>query len=127
MIYLLEDDPLRIAWFESKFTGDLIVSRTVEAAMYQFEGLRPEMVFLDHDLDMSHGHGYDETSQCAHAFVKSVLFNEVRYPGLRAAKKIVIHSINPDGARGMFLTLKQAGIESELVPFNFLKDRLVIR
>lgn len=124
MAFLLEDDPLRIAWFQSRFP-DIVVSRTVEAALYQFEGLKPDIVFLDHDLDLSHmGGGYNEHQQSGCAFVNNVLCQELRYPGLRRAQRIVIHSMNPVGAANMAAAMDAAGIVCERVPFSSLRERV---
>jgi len=123
--FLLEDDPLRVAWFESRFP-DIVVARTVAAALYSFEGLKPDFVFLDHDLDLTEsGNGYYAPRQGdGTAFVNSVLCQELRYPGLRRAQRIVIHSMNPVGSYNMWQALDAVGIASERIPFSNLKERV---
>lgn len=129
MIFLLEDDLERIAWFESLFGDQLVVTRTVEAALYSFEGRSDfEIVFLDHDLDESSVRGeYVEKHHSGCAFVNSVLCQEVRYPGLRKAQRIIVHSMNPDGALAMCLAMKASGLVPEAIPFNDLKKRMTVQ
>ena len=127
MIFLLEDDPKRVAWFESLFTGRLLAARTVEAGLRLLEerGGEPlEFAFLDHDLELAEGS--DDLLHSGTMFVNKVLTEELRYPGLRKAGKVVIHSMNPVGASGMLDALLAAGIDADLIPYHQLQRRLKV-
>lgn len=128
IIFILEDQQERIQWFRSVLEGEgrgLVIARTVAQALVLFQGLRPELVFLDHDLD-NDAFNYDDAQHSGTAFLNKVLCSEIEYPGLRKAEQIVIHSANPPGAGRMLAALKATGIAAEWIPYMTLTERLKV-
>lgn len=73
-------------------------------------GMRFETVFLDHDLE-GLGNGQD------------VAFLLTRMRRSRRPGRVVVHSTNPAGAYGAFLTLEKKGFDVQTDPFPSLLAR----
>mgnify|MGYP001077491652 CR=1 FL=1 len=116
-ILVLEDGKRRTAWFKEHFINDeiTIVSSVEKAKRYLIEET-PEMIFLDHDLD-------------DRIFVDSKEEN-TGYQLAKFIKKskkiyncIIIHSMNPVGARKMKQVLLEGKSASTInvIPFHLMK------
>lgn len=116
-IFILEDDPNRIALFREWFLGhDLRIYDTVATGLPALlEGGPWDMIFLDHDLG---GEVYvtTDTPNTGSAFVSHLDADWIRH--CRAL--IVVHSYNPVGASLMFDRLEAMGGTSLvfLAPFG---------
>ena len=119
-IFILEDNPDRIKFFKWYFSNrdfQLFTTKDVEEAKVIFEKNKPFSLFLlDHDLD---GEFYmnTEDANTGHQFAKFLAGQNL------GKAKIIIHSINPDGAKNMNALLEG----SMLLPFNILANGLIKR
>lgn len=118
-IFILEDDVARKAKFLTEFKEDnVIISESVGDAQTWLMALRfapervPNTIFLDHDL----GENIVNTGQ---KFVEILIedFTDL----IKFNIQIIIHSMNPVGAKLMEKTLIKAGYNNvRRVPFNQL-------
>ena len=99
-VYLLEDSPMRIAWFKKQVPGIVVVS-SVEEFKTLFDNNPPcDFIFWDHDLGKG-GTGYDAAEWFAN-----------KYGAVN--RYMLIHSWNRAGAARMQTVLKEASY----VPFG---------
>lgn len=109
-IFVLEDSKSRIDAFKKKFKNDdIYFFDEVKEAIEGFELLGPfDIILLDHDLDgkiFVNSHS-DNTG---YQFAKYLSEKELN-------SQIIIHSMNPAGAKNMKSLLPQA----DVVPFPML-------
>jgi len=124
-IFILEDNYKRIEWFEKNFgeqTDSFYIATTSQNALHilsthhskwdeALTQIEWDIVFLDHDL------GYDEDRR---SFDEGTGMEVAKYfvqtrPG---AKKIVIHSWNPEGSKNMLRGLISCGYDTKWFPFD---------
>jgi hypothetical protein len=79
-----------------------------------------QYIFLDHDLanietDIPNNDGACCNEKCGCGIVKHI----IAFPP-PLLKKIIIHSMNYDGAHKMMLNLKEAGFYAECISFHLL-------
>lgn len=92
-IFVLEDDPARIAWFEARLRGHDV---TYADSVTQADRYQPPyaLVCLDHDLGGRQMAVHEDDGE---QFALAIWDKVVMQPG--PAPLIVVHSFNPDGAR----------------------------
>lgn len=118
-VFLLDDDPRRHRWFESRFEGDdLDIAATVEDAKELLQQYVYDAIFLDHDLLPHHyksnDHGdFENTGRAVADWL-----NENRE--LQRAATIIVHTRNADAAIGMVETLRESGRTVEYCAFPML-------
>ena len=122
-VFVLEDDQMRIDWFNEKFwdVPFLFITKDTEEAIPILRLIKFDLLFLDHDLEETSI--YDE----AHAEYD---MNHARN-GLRVAAHLrgtvnqetecIIHSMNPSGASNMLLAHP---FNTSAVPFHILRSSL---
>lgn len=106
-IFVLEDSQARIDLFKKKFKkDDVYYFDNVKEAIEGFDLLGPfDIILLDHDLDgLIFVNSNDDNT--GYQFAKFLSKKEVK-------SQIIIHSMNPVGARNMKDLLPQA----DIVPF----------
>ena len=115
-IFILEDDPQRIKIFKIKLIQhELFFTDNVKEAKDMFDLLGPfDYIFLDHDLG---GQIYvdSDNHNTGYQFAKYISKKD-----LSLVQKIVVHSLNENGARKMVALLPN----SIYIPFTQLKDSL---
>ncbi len=96
-ILILDDDHIRHAFFNKRFTGHTVISvYTAEDAIQHLQNEIYDVVFLDHDLG---GHMFVD-SHGSEATGYTVAKWLVEHPD-RKPEQIVIHSFNNVGAKNM--------------------------
>jgi len=89
-VLVLEDSPMRIAWFKKRLPHVTIVSSIKEFKAYFDLSPCCDYIFFDHDLGKGNGTGYD-----------AVVFMKERFGGGNGSKAGLIHSWNQAGAKRM--------------------------
>ena len=87
-VLLLEDSPMRIAWFRKRIPNLTVVSTVKDFISYFDKRPTVDYMLLDHDLGEGNGTGED-----AARWIKETFGGK--------GKWILIHSWNRDGARRM--------------------------
>jgi|SRR3990172_1074657 len=127
-ILILEDDLERMDTFNRLLKGHRIVHvSTVFDAIQAFKREpRFDVVFLDHDLNdvVPNMYGYDErTGKHVAIFMVKYLMPD------KKPKKVVVHSMNDEGARGIMSILNSGEFQPRRVPFTeivpYLKSELL--
>ncbi|HEX8144349.1 MAG TPA: cyclic-phosphate processing receiver domain-containing protein [Pyrinomonadaceae bacterium] len=121
-ILIVEDDPLRCAWFEQRFAGHhMDVTCNVAEAIRWLGAHDYNVILLDHDLTEEHyfsdEHDDERTGYAVAAWL-------AEHPDRHPEALIVIHSLNYVGAQRMLDALRDAGRDAEHVPFHYLKNGL---
>jgi hypothetical protein len=127
-ILILDDDEYRHEVFAGRYRDHWVVSVTSYRSFVDrlLSGAKWDLVHLDHDLgDLVEGDKYTDG------------WGESRdYTGMHAALKIceltddmlparvVIQSVNPEGARSMLQTLTRRGVQTTWEPFSVDFDDL---
>ena len=117
-IFILEDNHERIKQFKlSLLRNDLTIAEDVTEALDKFDP--PYDVFLlDHDLgNRTFVSTSDDNTGSAFLRNKKVL-------KALAGKVVIIHSLNPDGAKNMAKAALDAGAQVQIIPFPILIKRL---
>lgn len=112
-VFVLEDDPLRVAQFRRRFADkgwDADFATDARSAISFLASSRYDAIFLDHDLG-------------GEAFVSS----REKNTGAEVARwmasnclmgqPVIVHSLNGPGASNIQATLRSAGIDSHAIPF----------
>jgi len=121
-ILIVEDDPLRCAWFEQKFAGRRMdVTCDVAEAMEWLAARDYDVILLDHDLADEH-YFSDEPDDERTGYAVAVWL--ANHPDRHRDALIVIHSLNYAGAQRMLDALRDAGRDAEHVPFHYLQTGL---
>lgn len=121
-ILILEDDPLRVAWFRQKFSDyEHDVTCDVLQAIEWLQANEYTLILLDHDLIDEHYYTYDtEDSRTGHAVAAWLAQNE----SCQREAMIIIHSLNYIGAERMLQTLQESKRDAEHIPFPYLQSEL---
>ncbi|HEV2913855.1 MAG TPA: cyclic-phosphate processing receiver domain-containing protein [Pyrinomonadaceae bacterium] len=122
-ILIVEDDPMRCAWFEQKFSGHHIVDITcdVREAAVWLAARDYSLILLDHDLSEEHYFSDEPDDERTGYAVAAWL---AAHPDRQRDATIVIHSLNYAGAQRMLDALRDAGRDAEHVPFHYLQTGL---
>lgn len=103
-IFILEDNPFRMEWFNKEFIGhEVHHCDEAEIAIDMIQFNKYDMIFLDHDLggeSMVDGE-QDPNTGLAVAKIIPLTHNK--------DTKIIIHSLNPVGVQRMYTYLSQGG------------------
>jgi len=99
-VLLLEDSPMRIAWFKKRVPRLTVVSSMKEFQAYFDSNPICDYIFFDHDLGEGNGTGYD-----------AVVYLKERFGG--TAKAALIHTWNASGAKRM-----QKVLRAVYIPFG---------
>lgn len=122
-VFVLEDDQMRIDWFNEKFYGIpfLFITKDVKEAISILRLIKFDLIFLDHDLEETSF--YDEV-QAEYDFYN-------RNNGLKVATALrdtinketecIIHSMNPSGASAIALAHP---FNTYLIPYHLLYKNL---
>ena len=104
-IVILEDDPNRIEKFKAGLVGNsLFITKEPREAIARLRTKDVNVLFLDHDLGYT---GQPERSGPGTGYEVAVWLE--RNPKFQP-KKIIIHSLNPDGQQNMKRALPNAEI-----------------
>jgi CheY-like chemotaxis protein len=118
-VLIVEDDPMRCAWFEQKFAGRRmdVTCDTVQAIEWLAER-DYSVILLDHDLADEH-YLSDEPDDARTGYAVAAWL--AAHPDRHREALIVIHSLNYAGAGRMLNALRDAGRDAEHVPFHYLQ------
>jgi len=111
-VFVLEDDPMRLAWFWSHFQGTELTCCTDAAdAVRAFRDGRWDVVSLDHDLG---GQTFVDSAD------KNTGAEFLRQCGaeVAACPVVAVHSYNQAGAARMIALLQDYGKSIEWTPFR---------
>ena len=106
-ILLIDDDKNRFKWFKDNFDG-VVWADTYKNALSLLNDNNWDFVFFDHDLGDKDGEGIDLAK---HA-VKNGLIKQAR---------IVVHSMNPVGARNI-ANVFERGYDVNVISYKKLVD-----
>ena len=110
MIFVLEDNPIRLEWFW-KYWADIIhTDSPTEGMMLLREHPHLEGIYLDHDLG---GAPYGDGIDMAGMMAKEKLHTKT---------EVVIHSLNIIGSRNMEHALQRTHPKMHRIPFSLLKE-----
>ena len=108
-IFVLEDSPERIKWFEKTFSDcDLIYTKDVQTACDEIRTKDYDIIFLDRDLGHPKENGED---------VVWVMKEEQ----LAKNSCIVVHTVNPRGQRNIKRYLSQYHNNFHIIDFTQLR------
>jgi len=115
-ILVVEDDVYRLDWFRDKFKNQELstVMTADEAITLLSKSLDYEIIFLDHDLG---GRVFVNSSEHNTGFTVAMYLKNKDYKN-----RIIVHSLNPVGAKNIKNILPQA----ELVPYPVLINVLKV-
>lgn len=115
-ILIVDDSEERVKAFASKLQDHYIYvaydANQAYAAIHQED--RFDYIFLDHDLCGGVYENSDEKS--GYGVAKYLVSIPEKYP-----QRVIIHSLNPSGAKNIEEALKSAGIICNRVPFAWTK------
>ena len=121
-ILILEDDPLRVAWFKQKFSDyHQDITPDVWQAIEWFQENDYTLILLDHDLTEEHYYNYD-TEDSSTGYTAAVWL--AKNDSFQKDATIIIHSLNFVGAERMLKTLIDAGRNAQHIPFFTLQAEL---
>jgi CheY-like chemotaxis protein len=121
-ILLVEDDPMRCAWFAEKFAGRRMdVTCDTRQAVEWLAARDYKVILLDHDLAEEHYYSDEPDDERTGYAVAAWL---AAHPYSQRDALIVIHSLNYAGAERMLNALREAGRDAEHVPFHYLQTGL---
>jgi hypothetical protein len=108
-IFILEDAPERIKWFQQTF-GDcnIVYTKDVETACDELRTKDYDLIFLDRDL----GHPKENGEDVAWVMKEEQLARNAC---------IVIHTVNPRGQRNIKKYLEQYHRDVHLIDFTLLR------
>lgn len=107
-IFILEDDPIRIARLKQMFLGHELT--IVDSCAYEVAFTPPyALILLDHDLG---GRQLEDHEDCGATFA------ELIRDRVTPEDIVIIHSYNPVGAAKMAATLRGVAGEVVLAPFG---------
>jgi len=117
--FILEDDHRRIKTFRSKLIGhELVIAENAQDAIRILSDDQAfDVIFLDHDLGGEQMVSSDDknTGSEVARWMKSYL---------KQYCPVIIHSLNPDGAKYMRHALEDVAMEVYYIPFTSLADKL---
>lgn len=120
-ILILDDQKLRHEFFAKQFDGHEVVSVFKFSEFCELLNQRWDLMHLDHDL----GDDVDNPDTFVDGWGSTQLFNGghavlkvCELPNELKPAQVIIHSINPDGAKVMLSMLERVGIPVVWVPFN---------
>lgn len=115
-IFILEDRPERMTFFQKKFKGHkLFASDNVSEAKKLFKKHEPfGLIFLDHDLDLQ-THVDSREENTGYQFAKFLEEKDINIP-------VIIHSMNIPGARNMMSVLERQKVK--FIPYPVLMTYL---
>lgn len=122
-IFVLDDDPTRHDWFESRFSGDQLDTAIDPAGAFELLSANHyDAIFLDHDLLPEHYHTetFNDDERTGYA-VAAWLASR---PAVQTSATIIVHTRNADGAMRMVELLRGAGRVAEYVPFPVLSQKI---
>ena len=114
MVFILDDSPERIAFFQSIFGNDMDYAHNVSAALNMLRSRKYDMIFLDHDLSEN------DPGAASGSTLADILEEEKLHTNI----PIIIHSMNPVGAQNIQRTLNNTHSQVVVVPYSVLKARL---
>jgi DNA-binding response OmpR family regulator len=121
-VFVLDDDPERLEWFERRFRHDEVdTAQDAVTAIEMLDNNRYDAIFLDHDLLPEHYGAKEWDDERTGYAVACALAGEVRQ---QRSATIIIHSLNTDGAVRMAEKLREAGYAADYIPFPMLEHRL---
>ena len=125
-VLVLDDIRFRHDAFDRIYEGhDVRHAYTYRAFVYLLKGVRWDLVHLDHDLGdfvsdadtYVDGWGKTQEYNGQHAAVRICELPDAELP-----VRVIIHSVNPDGARAMRQTLERRGVPVTWEPFADFPD-----
>jgi CheY-like chemotaxis protein len=123
-ILIVEDDPMRCAWFERKFAGRRMdVTCDVAEAIEWLDVRSYHVILLDHDLTEDHYFSDEPDDEHTGYAVAAWL---AAHPDRHRDALIIIHSLNYAGADRMLSALRDAGRDAEHIPFHYLQSGLEV-
>ncbi len=120
-IFVLEDDPSRIHWFEQRFIGHDV---TYADSCLQIERFQPpyDLICLDHDLG---GRQMSKHEDNGERF--AVLIREQHGRLQRPETVVVVHSFNPEGAARIVREMAETGYSCTVAaPFRFRPFEVIV-
>ena len=103
-IFILEDDPQRIAAFVAEFEGhQLVITNSASQAVKVLKTMTFAFAFLDHDL----GGVYLPSDEKSGRHVSKAMAQDERHKDTQ----VVVHSWNEDAAKRMESDFKMAGMK----------------
>lgn len=121
-VLLVEDDPVRCAWFEQKLAGrEMDVTCDVRQAVEWLAAREYTVILLDHDLAEEHYFSDEPDDERTGYAVAAWL---AAHSDRQRDALIVIHSLNYAGAERMLNALRDSGRDAEHVPFHDLQTGL---
>jgi CheY-like chemotaxis protein len=118
-VLLVEDDPMRCAWFAEKFAGRRMdVTCDTRQAVEWLAARDYQCILLDHDLSEEHYYSDEPDDERTGYAVAAWL---AAHRDRQRDALIVIHSLNYAGAERMLNALRDAGRDAEHVPFHRLQ------
>lgn len=113
-ILVLDDDPVRLKWFKSKFKDQdihLAENSTVfDVKCGLYAGTGWDTIFLDHDLQEFHHDPY-KFEVTGYDVAQAIIDSAVK------VNKIVVHTINLPAGNRMVALLSEAGYSVEAIPY----------
>lgn len=121
-VLLVEDDPVRCAWFAEKLSGrEMDVTCDAGQAVEWLAERDYEVILLDHDLIEDHYFSDEPDDERTGYAVAAWL---AAHSDRQRDALILIHSLNYSGAERMLNALREAGRDAEHVPFHYLQTGL---
>jgi CheY-like chemotaxis protein len=118
-ILIVEDDALRCAWFNQRFSGlTLDVTCDAATAITWLAERDYNLILLDHDLTEEHYLSNEPDDERTGYAVAAWL---AQHADRQRDATILIHSLNYIGAQRMLEALHGAGRDAEHVPFPYLQ------
>jgi hypothetical protein len=115
MIFVLEDDPIRLEWFRRYWADIVHTDSPVEGMMLLRKHPNLEGIYLGHDLG---GAPYTRGADGDGIDMAVAMANE----GLHTKTSVVIHSLNITGSRNMEHALQRTHPKVHRIPFSLLKE-----
>lgn len=125
-IFILEDDPARIMWFERRFRGHDVTQVDTCAAIGAFKPPY-DLICLDHDLG---GRQMSDHEDNGEEFAKLITHPDslawFNADPARTPLAVIVHSFNPEGADRIAYTMKALCPNVFKIPFGSRQFQLAI-
>jgi len=118
-VFILEDDPRRIAIFREHLPCQLDITDQVDLAMEWLNTNKYDYIFLDHDLE---GRQYVDSDEFNTGATVARRLHETPNKKL----SIIVHSLNLRGAKVMMREMRNKDMECHYCPFGGSKFADVI-
>ena len=118
-VFVLEDDQMRIDWFNEKFwdVPFLFITKDTEEAIPILRLIKFDLIFLDHDLEETSIYDEDHAEYDAtHGKNGLRVAAELNFT-INQETDCIIHSMNPTGASEM---LKAHPFNVSAIPYHLL-------